>query len=213
MTTVHRVRAVLKIIRTSTSSVLARAHAIHNGMAANPAQYAAPVPPLAALQAQIAKLDGAEQLAATRAKGAAAARDVERAALIGMLETERAYVQTLADASPDQAVAVIEAAGMLVAEVAVHDNPLLEATTGAPSGTVYLDANATVLAGKTGKKTFFNWQWTPDGGKTFTSAPSTAHGKTTIASLTPFTMVGFRVSVTDAKGPGEWSQVVSLLVQ
>jgi hypothetical protein len=213
MITVHRVRAILKINRNNTASVVGKAHAVANGMEADPVRYAAPVPALAVLQAQIAKVDQAEQRAGTRAKGAAAERNVERAALVNMLETERSYVQTLCDASPDLALAIIEAAGMAAAAAKVRDNPILEATLGTVSGTVSLDANATMLAGKSGKRACFNWQWTADGGATFNTAPSTPHAKTTIGNLAPLTRVGFRVSATTVEGPGAWSQVVTVLVQ
>ena len=39
-----------------------------------------------------------------------------------------------------------------------------------------------------------------------------AYAKTMIANLTPLTMVGFRVSVNGVNGPGEWSQLVTVLV-
>ena len=212
MNSIHRVRVILKVNRYSTPSVPATAHAVSNGMGADLARFPAPAPPLATLEAQIQTVDAAEQLAATRAKGAAAARNVQREILVGMLETERSYVQTLCDTSPEQAVAIIEAAGMAVATAPIHNDPILKVTGGNQSGTVALDANATILAGRSGKKAFFNWQWTTDGGNVFNNAPSTPQAKTMIANLAPLTMVGFRVSITDVNGPGEWSQVVTVLV-
>jgi hypothetical protein len=129
-----------------------------------------------------------------------------------MLETERSYVQALGNASPDQAVALIEAAGLSVAATAVRNQAILKVKPGIPSGTVDLDANATALAGKSGKKTCFNWQWTADGGATFTSAPTTPHAKTRVANLPPLTRVGFRVSTSTIDGPDEWSQIVTTLI-
>jgi hypothetical protein len=213
MTKVQRVRGILRLDHSSTASVLGRAYAVINGMGADPIRFSAPVPPLPTLKGQTAKVELAEHVAATRVKGAAAARNVERQHLVQMLETERSYVQTLCDASPDQAVAILEAAGMVAAPTPVRNEPILKVTVGVQSGTVNLDANATVLAGRSGKKTCFNWQWTTDGGQTFDSAPVTPHARTTIANLAPLTMVGFRVSVTDIKGPGAWSQIVTILVQ
>jgi hypothetical protein len=213
LTTVYRVRAVLKINRNNTASVLGKAHAVKNGMAADPQRFTDPDPSFAVFDAQVTKLELAEQRAATRAIGTAAARDVERSALVGMLETQRSYVQKLCDASPEQAVAIVQAAGMEVAGTPVRDNPILDAKLGSISGSVILDANAAALAGKSGKKVCFNWQWTTDGGTTFHSAPSTPGAKTTIEGLPALAMAGFRVSVTSAAGPGEWSQIVSILVQ
>jgi hypothetical protein len=73
-------------------------------------------------------------------------------------------------------------------------------------------ANVALLSARTGKKVFFNWQYSGDGGKTWITAPSTPYGRTDIAGLTPMTTYSFRVSVTDAKGPDAWSQVVTVLV-
>lgn len=213
MTSMYRVRVVLKINRNSTDSVLERGHAIRNGMAADPQRYVAPVPSIFDLDNQITKVDLSNQRAATRVVGSAAARNVERTVLVAMLETERGYVQTLCDANPDKAVAIAQGAGMFVAAVGTRENPLLKVVPGAAPGSVFLDANAAALTGKSKMKVFFNWQWTTDGGLTFHSAPSTPLGKTIIEGLPSMTMVGFRASVTSAKGPGEWTPVVTILVQ
>jgi hypothetical protein len=212
MTNVHRSRAILRLKRKSTASVLGKAYAVLHGMGADVTRFSTPTPPLGTLKDQVAKVEVAEHLVGTRVKGAAAARNVQREILIRMLETECFYVQTLCNASPDQAVAIIEAAGLSVATTPVRNQATLKVTRGIPSGTVELDANATALAGRSGKKTCFNWQWTPDGGTTFTSVPTTPHAKTTIANLPPLTRVGFRVSTTTIKGPAEWSQIVTTLV-
>lgn len=211
----HRVRVALGASPKSTVSVTDAGHAIHNGMGKDLVLYAAPVPSLVVLAAQIVKVEVAEQLALTRAKGAAPARNVERALLFGMLETECAYVQTLCDAAPgpEQAISIVTGAGMSVARVPLHTDPILGVQLGTPSGSVDLDANAAELVGRTGKKAFFNWQFTTDGGKSFNNVPSTPHAKTEIGGLTPLTMVGFRVNVTTTKGTTEWSQVVSILIQ
>ncbi|MFT3768923.1 MAG: fibronectin type III domain-containing protein [Minicystis sp.] len=213
MTIVKRVRPILGIRRKSTASVLGRAHAVINGMAADPARYAAPNPPLAMLEGQIKKVEDAEKLTATRVRGAASARDAEREVLAAMLETECSYVQTLCDATPSLAKAITENAGMLVALVPVRAVPILDAKNAAQSGAIDLFANASIVAGKPGKKTFFSWQWTTDGGVTFHDAEPTAIARTTITGLAPLTTVGFRVAASDRKGRGPWSQVVSILVR
>jgi hypothetical protein len=213
MNGIRRIRAILNLDPENTVSVLSLAYACGNGMEKDPGQYSAPVPPVAVLLDAAAKLDTAEQVSATRVKGGAAARNVQRQVVVGMLETECSYVQTLCDAvPPEKAVTIIQAVGMTVALAPTHTTPILRATVGMPSGTVDLVASVTALVGKTKKKTFFNWQWTTDGGKTFNNAPSTPHAKTAVAGLTPLTTVGFRVSVTSGKGTGDWSQIVSVLV-
>ena len=76
MSFMHRVRVVLKVNRNNTASVLTRAHAVNDGMSADPQRYLTPSPPLVLFGAQIVKLEQAEQRVATRVKGTAAARDV-----------------------------------------------------------------------------------------------------------------------------------------
>ena len=209
----NRIRCIARMNPKSAVSVLGRVYAINTGMGKDPALYSAPVPLLPVLMAQAGKVSAAQQLVGTRAAGAAAARDVQLVVLAGMVETERSYTQTLCDAHPDQAIAIAEGAGFLVATSPGHYKALLKVGLGTAPGTVHLEANATVLAGKKRRaQTCFHWEWTPDGGKTVLGAPSTPHAKTTIANLPPLTTVGFRVNMTNGKGTGEWSQWVTILI-
>jgi hypothetical protein len=126
----------------------------------------------------------------------------------------RTYVQTLCDSDPSHAAAIAEGAGLFVALTPTRVLPVLVARNAAQSGAVDLSANASALIDKPGKKkTFFNWQWTTDGGATFHDAEPTVNPRTTLGNLTPLTTVGFRVAVSDRRGRGPWSQVVSILVR
>jgi hypothetical protein len=212
MDAVYRARVVLKVDRKRTASVVKKANAVNTGMAKDTTRFAVPVPPLAVLAAQITTLATAEQLAVARVRGAAATRSVARETLLRMLETERSYVQALCDGTPAEAAAIAESAGMAIAAHPTRHKPVLEVTPGAQPGTADLDANVAALAGRDAKRRCFNWQWTADGGKTFNSAPSTPHGKTTITGLPSLTMIGFRASATGVKGAGEWSQIVTVLI-
>jgi hypothetical protein len=212
MATMHRARGVLKIKRDKTVSVTGKADAMCSGIGGDPALFGTPIPSVSAVQAQTTVVRKAEVVAGTRAKGAAAARTVQRNILAGMLETWLTYVQGIADnsAGVDQAVATILAAGLLVALVGQPHKAILTVKQGPEPGTVALDAYAAVLTGSSQKKSFFNWQSTADG-KTFVNLPSTPKSKTTVANLTPLTTYGFRVSVTNSDGiAGEWSQVVPM---
>jgi hypothetical protein len=212
--TMHRARAVLKVNRRKTVSVTGRANAMCSGIGGNPSLFLTPNPPVSAVEDQIVVVGKAEVVAATRAKGAAAARNVQRNVLVGMLEAWQTFVQGIADSVPaDQAMSTIEAAGLAVALVAQRTKAILAVTQGPEPGTVALNAYAAALTGRSQKKTFFNWQSTADGGRTFVSMPPTPKSKTTLANLTPLTTYGFRVSVTGSDGvAGPWSQVVSFLV-
>jgi hypothetical protein len=143
---------------------------------------------------------------------------VALAALIGMLEAWLVYVQGIAGAAPtyEQAVSIIEAAGLTVAAVPSYTKPLLAASQAVPGGPVLLVANVGALVGKENgkRKTQINWECTADGGKTFVTLPSTPKGKTTVTALTPLATYGFRVSFTNSDGVMQaWSQIVSFLVR
>ena len=215
MATMHRARAVLKIKKKVPVSVTDKAKAMDLGIAAHPAVFTVVNPALSVVAAQTAVVDKANVVAGTHAKGAAAARNVQLAILVGMLETQTNTVQGLADqaATWEQAVSIIELAALTVARVGKRAKPILAITQGPQPGSVVLDANATALAGPGKKKSFFNWGYTLDGGKTFIPLPSTPKARTTLANLTPLTTVGFRVSITKSNGiAGDWSQVVAFLV-
>ena len=140
-------------------------------------------------------------------------RNGKRDALWTALQSLKMYVQGLADLlAPEAAVALIQAAGMVVADIPIHTKAILAAKLGlAGSGIVRLVANATVLVGKTSKRRQFNWQWSLDG-KSWTSAASTPYASTFITGLTVGSTYWFRVSVTIANVQGEWSPPVSLVV-
>ena len=211
----HRARGVLKINRKKTVSVTGRANAMCSGIDGHPGLFATPFPSVSTVQTQIAVVDKAEIVAGTKAKGAAAARNVQRNILAGLLEAVLTYVQGVADLASgmEQAVSTILAAGLSVALVAQRTKDILAVTQGGQAGAVVLDANATALGGRGRRKCFFNWAYTADGGATFVSLPPTPKARTTFAGLTPLRTYGFRVSLTNSDGiAGEWSQVVSFLV-
>jgi hypothetical protein len=210
---IHRVRGILNVDKFKIPALLSQSKNIYNAMSADKVTYAAPNPPLAMLQAQIQALDTAQQAVKARAPGAVAVRDSKRDILFASLESEQAYVQSLADASPDRAPAIVTGAAMFVAKAPSANKPVVQVKLGAQPGTATLRANATMLVGKgVTKRPTFNWQLSIDGGKTWSIVPSTPLANTVIENLTPMTTYLFRVSATVANVPGEWSQPVSILV-
>jgi hypothetical protein len=214
MAIAHRARGVLKIKRRKTVSAVGRANAMCVGIDDNTALFPSPPVTTSAIQTQVGIVNKAETLATTRAKGSASARDVQLNLLVGMMETDLTYLQGIADKSPtwDQAVATLQAGGVLVATVPNRVKAILEISQGPTAGSVLLDANAAVLTAGLKGGFFFNWESTLDG-KTFVTLPSTPKSKTSVANLTPLTSYGFRVSVTNSDGiPGTWSQIIYFLV-
>jgi hypothetical protein len=215
MASTQRPRAILKIKKKNTNSVETRAKAMVAGAGGDPTVYASVASTITAIQNQIPVLDKAEVAARTKVPGAAAARNVQRNLLIGLMETALGLVQTIADACPtvDQAVSTIQEAGLLVALVPQRTKAILAAKQTTPGSNVTLEANATALGVDSRKKSCFNWQVTSDGGKTYVTLPSTPTSTTSVAGLTPLLTYGFRVSVTSSSGAaGAWSQTVAFLV-
>jgi hypothetical protein len=207
-------RASLKVKATNTNSVQARTKAVASGLTGS-AQFASLAANATALSDQSTVLDKAETVAKTRVRGSAATRNKERKTLVTLLKAILPLVQAIADQSPDLngSIAIIEAAGLVVALVPTRIKPILAAKQGPVSGSVVLEANATALGAKAGRKGFFNWQGTADGGKTWLTFPASPKCRTSVANLTPLTPYGFRVALTDSSGVmGEWSPIVSFIV-
>jgi hypothetical protein len=217
MTIARRYRVTMDVEKTDVPKVITRAQLNYNGMNNDKVTYASPNPALPAYLILINNVVSAEQQVKTRVIGAAATRNIQRDVLYTAMQSQRMYVQSLADASPELAVALIQNAGFIVGDPQLHAKPLLGLKLGKLSGTVIATANVGLLVAgaqlaKPNAFRFFNWQSTLDG-KTFANLPSTTKGTTTLTNLTPLTTVGVRVNLNTDDGPGEWSQVVYILVQ
>ena len=145
----------------------------------------------------------AQSAAATRGKGLASMRDTKIDALWTAMNTLKTYVQGLANTmDPSSARALIESAGLLLAQTAKHVKLLVSATYVTATGVVHLAVNASLLVGKTSKKTSYTWCWSTDGGKTWSAPVTTNHTSYQVAGLPPGTYV-FRVFATVGKIPGD----------
>jgi len=164
-----------------------------------------PNPPLATFNADIAGLDTSETAVLARTKGAAEARNVKLATVHADLQSERAYVQQIANANPGNAEAIIQSAGMFVRTVTLHPKSELSAQQGSVSGTVHLIAKAAA------HRASYEWQYSTDQ-KTWTVLPVTLQAKTDVGGLTVGTTHYFRVRPVTLTGEGNWTQVVSLNV-
>lgn len=166
-----------------------------------------PNPPLATLTSALDTLVTTEAATKSRAAGTVAARNVARTNLLSLLHATKANVQQIADASPDLAEAIITSAGMAVRKTAARNKAPFAAKPGAVSGTVELAAKAAAV------RASYEWEWSSDGGKTWTAASPTLQAKTEIAGLPVATVVQFRFRPITKVGAGDWSQPVSLLVK
>ncbi len=211
MATIHRARAVLKVDRRITAQVLRLAKLMDKGLGDHPDLFPAPSPPLPIFEAQIERVEKLEVLVG--AGGLASARNVERDALMGMMDSERFYVQSIADTCGyEQSIAVIQAAGLTVAGVTSYSKPILTVRQGPVPGSVELDAYAAAIGGPRGRMRYFNWQWSGDGGGSWHDLRATPHANTDVPGLALMSTYSFRVSVTIGRVTGAWSHAVSLLV-
>ncbi|MGH7294530.1 MAG: hypothetical protein ACRELB_06350 [Polyangiaceae bacterium] len=207
MSTIVQRRALVALkLPMPVPALIKTAQAVITALTNNP-HFPSPIPPLTTLAAALAALDAAEAATQTRAKGTVAARNAARTQLVSELHAIKAHVQQVADASPEQAEAIIASAGMGVRKATSRSKAPFVATQGPVSGSVKLVAKAAAL------RATYEWEWSSDGGKTWTPVPPTLQAKTSITSLPVATILQFRYRAVTKDGAGDWSQPTSLLVK
>ena len=167
-----------------------------------------PTPSIAVLTAALASLVAAENDALTRVKGSVVQRNAAKKNLVQQLQLLKANVQSTADADPENALIIIESAGLTLRKTPVRKPRVFAATAGATSGTVKL------VAASAGKRASYEWQYSIDGGKTWVLAPPSIQARTVIPGLPAGTSVEFKYRpVTPKTGAADWSAPVTMLVQ
>jgi hypothetical protein len=212
MGTVLRPRAVIKYgNKCNYPLLLALLMGIYNKMLANQSLYASPPITLAQFLAQLNAFSAAIQEVKDKSPLGTSHRATTRTTALTSAGLLVMFVQSLADAAtPEQAVLLIESAGMKVAGVSTYVRPLMKLKLNGVSGEVVIKVAAGQLSKSQRAKTYA-WSYSLDG-KTWIMATSTPIASTTITGLPPLTVVGFRVMVSDSRTVGEWSQVTSIFV-
>lgn len=162
----------------------------------NNAYFPDAAPLVAALLAAWTALDSAETAAKTRAKGTVAARNAAKATLLTALHGAKAYVQQKADANLEQSQPIIESAGLAVRKPPVRAKFAFAAKQGTVTGSAHLTARTIA------RRASYEWQWSADGGKTWTLLPSTLQAKTTVPNLPAGTTCSFRFRGVTKAGKG-----------
>ncbi len=201
---VHRSVAALKL-PARISLLIVYVQGILKAMTNNPT-FPTPNPPLTAVSSAASDLQAAETTALTRATGTIATRNEKRAALVTLLEVLRAYVQSVADATPENAISIIESSGLALRKTTVHAPRVFAAKATTLSGTVKLTAP---LAGR---RAAYRWQYSTDGGKTWVDASETLQAKATVTGLPVGTTVQFRYRSVIKGGASDWSAPLSMVV-
>jgi len=201
----RRAIAILKLPR-NVPALIAYAAQIVKSMTNN-AYFPSPTPPLSAVQKAIDDLMAAQTAAQARTKGAAALRNEKKQTLVTLLEETRTYVQTTADANPENGSSIIESAAVAMRKAAVRQPKGFHVKTGATSGSVKIVAPAVA------RRASYEWQYSTDGGKTWVSLPSTLQSKTSMSGLQAQTTVQFRYRAVTRTGEGDWNPAIAFVVQ
>jgi hypothetical protein len=205
MTVSRRKVTVVVKFSQSVPKFLVEARSVVDAMTGNK-WFPTPNPPLATISSKIDALVDAQSFAATRAASAVAKRDALHATLLDALHLLRAYVQTIADANPEDAPGLVQSAGMHSKSPTSYRKPPFEVKLGAVHGMVELIVRAAA------KRAVYFWQYSLDK-ETWVDLPETMTSKTTATGLKSATVHYFRYSVRTPKGRTEWSDPVEFLVK
>jgi hypothetical protein len=200
----HRTLVVLKR-PTQVPALLRFTQLIIAKMTGNP-RFPSPSPSLAKVTAALADLEDAEVATQSKTRGLVAARNAKLSTLVSLLERLRGYVQSVADDDPDNAVSIIESAGMSVKAPTAAAKPPLYAKPGKVKGSARLVARAVA------KEASYEWAWSSDGGKTWDEAPKTLQAKTVITGLPSEVTSLFRFRARTRRKLTDWSEPVACLV-
>ena len=199
---VHRSVLSLKL-PTPAPQLVTYVQGILNALTGNPT-FPTPNPPLATIASAVSDLQTAETAASTRAKGTIATRNEKRAALVSLLDMLGAYVQSVADATPENAPSIIESAGLAVRKTPVRVPRVFSVKQGTVSGEVK------IVASSAGPRASYEWEYSLDGGTTWLAIPPTIQAKTSVAGLKPGSSVMFKYRSVTKTGASDWSQPITM---
>jgi hypothetical protein len=165
-----------------------------------------PQPALPTVTGALDDLEAAEVAVKNRTKGSAAVRDGKKAIVIGHLMALKGFVALIASQNAENALAVIESAGLSGKRTGKHAKPPLAAALGPGLGNVLARARAA------GRRVAYEWQVSSDGGTTWTTFAITTVASATLTGVTAGTTYLFRLRSTVKTTTSDWSQVVSLTV-
>jgi hypothetical protein len=163
MTAVHRPRAVIKYGNKSNFPLLlSLLMGIYNKMLANQTLYPSPPITLSKFLDHLNAFSSSIQEVKDRNPLGTTHRATARTAVLTSAGLLVMFVQSLADATtPDQAVVLIESAGMKVAGVSAYVRPLMRLKLTGVSGVVVIRASAGQLSKSKRAKTYaWSYTWT-----------------------------------------------------
>ena len=206
-------RASLETAKKNAPGVISRAKIMYTAILAAVATFTSPPITMAAFLLLIEAADAAQTAKSTTgAKGSAAARNTKITPLWNAMHLLRIYLQGMVDVLDyASGVNLINQAGLVVGGVGTHVKVLFVAKLDAVAGVVHLELNAKAFVGVTRKRVVFYWQMSSDGGKTWTSLPSTGYAQTELASPGPGAYL-FRASARVGETVVDWTPPFPLTI-
>jgi hypothetical protein len=183
--------------------LILRATTVANVIEENVGTFPAPTPAIALFRTHIDDLVQT-QTAFDNRLGTRARRDDAQRVVVADMKQLHAYVQLLANATPDDAAVIAARAAMTVRAHAAYSKATL-ALKQLFSGVVRAIAKAVRGARA------YEWQWSVDDGQSWTSV-TTTQASTTLSGLRPGVTLHVRFRVLTKSGFGDWSDAVSLIV-
>jgi hypothetical protein len=193
----NKVSIVLGLPR-AVAALIVRLTAILGAMTANKTTFNSPPIAIATVVTHVAALAAAEAATKTKAAGTKQTRDDALTLVIEDAKQLHAYVQQLANASPNQALTIAEKAAMTLRKVGahpVHDLTIKQGST----GTVHVSARSVKGARA------HEWQYSTDGGKSWTIMSATTTARTIITGLQPGVLVEVKHRSVVKGAPANWS--------
>jgi hypothetical protein len=202
-TIVYAILIVLEYRRTA-AGLIAFAQLVVQKMTGN-ANFPNAAPLLTSIGNAIAAYQNAITSTKTQ-KDLAGQRSATKAALLTLLHQARDLVRTVAEANPENALAIAEGAGTTLGKRPGRAKPLIDVILGAVSGSVVCRAKAPGIPAN------YFWSYSTDE-KNWTSAPLSMKATLPLSGLTPAQVYYFRYYTTTRKGQSDLSQVYSILVR
>jgi hypothetical protein len=165
-----------------------------------------PSPSLAKVKTAIGALEKAQAATLTRTMGTRTARDVAWLAVRRILQQLASYVQKIADAHPEESLAIIQSSGFSAKKSSGSRAHTFNVERYKVSG------SARVTVPVAGDRVNYHWQMSTNGGKTWIDRPSTTRSSTVVPGLTPGSTVLFRYKVVSKKGESDWSEPIAYVV-
>ena len=199
MRTAHHVLILLTVDRDSPVAevIAAGRHMISQTTASKDTWFPNPNPPLDTIAAEIDRLVAAENLARTKARGTAQARDIVLGDVLTSYETFRQFVQSISDKNIGREVEIAAAAGLTTKRSASHEKAPIDVESTGNKGEVLVTMKAVKNAG-------YEHQHSNDGGVTWAPGGYSTIAHITISGLISGKAYRFRSRPVIGQIPGDW---------